>query len=148
MGHDRWEAVFQTLAGLQCLGYIIVIVIFAYLQKDCVRRFQNHVEQEMSEVTDRSDPGLRKIKPNGQQESYLVLSKEEREKGFVRPVRTVYKHAVCGQDTIMSIGLAETYARQPDFYNGTFCAKCMKHFPLMENDVPNFFWLDGTAVGS
>lgn len=33
-----------------------------------------------------------KLKPNGQQEGYIVLSEEERAKGFVRPVRRSYKH--------------------------------------------------------
>ena len=34
----------------------------------------------------------RDLKPNGQQKGYVVLSPEERAKGFVRPVRTAYKH--------------------------------------------------------
>jgi hypothetical protein len=32
------------------------------------------------------------IKENGQHEAYWVLSEEERQKGFVRPVRSSYKH--------------------------------------------------------
>ena len=46
----------------------------------------------MGITTDRNDPGLRKIESSGQQASYLVLSGEERAKGFVRPVRQSYKH--------------------------------------------------------
>lgn len=46
----------------------------------------------MGLTTDRDDPGLRKIGPDGQQETYLVLSDEERAKGFVRPVRRSYRH--------------------------------------------------------
>lgn len=46
----------------------------------------------MSTTVDRDDPGLRKIRPDGQQENYLVLSDEERAKGFVRPVRRSYRH--------------------------------------------------------
>ena len=42
-------------------------------------------------TVDRDDPNLRKIIESGprkgQQEAYLVLSDEERAKGFVRPVR-------------------------------------------------------------
>jgi hypothetical protein len=30
----------------------------------------------------------------------------------------------------MSQTLAETYARQPDFYSGTFCVCCGSHFPV------------------
>jgi len=30
----------------------------------------------------------------------------------------------------MSLALAETYARCPDFYSGTFCVQCGAHFPV------------------
>lgn len=46
----------------------------------------------MGLTTDRNDPGLKITRPDGQQEAYLVLSDEERAKGFVRPVRTSYRH--------------------------------------------------------
>ena len=45
----------------------------------------------------------------------------------------------CGSTTIMNIGFAETYARNPSFYGSTFCANCGKHFPVGE-----FVW-DGTV---
>lgn len=60
---------------------------------------------------------------DGQQEGYVVLSEEERAKGFVRPVRQTYTHTKCGADTRMGLAIAETYARDPKFYNGTFCCK-------------------------
>ena len=137
------------------------------------------------------------LKPNGQQQDYVVLTPEERAKGFVRPVRTSYRHvgapppknplrdltpdevkrwgstgyvkfeeypgekdicngrfwmqnqldAVghgCGTVTTMSQALAETYARDPKFYGGTFCCGCAKHLPVDE-----FVW-NGTdeRVGS
>ena len=84
------------------------------------------------------DPGT------GQQKGYVVLTKEEREKGFVRPVRQVYLHKVCGTTTRMGLAIAETYARDPGFYGGTFCCFCREHRPLEE-----FVW-DGTneRVGS
>lgn len=87
----------------------------------------------------------REISPEtGQQKGYVVLSEEERAKGFVRPVRRTYVHAKCGTATTMAQSLAETYARQPDFYSGTFCVGCRTHLPLAE-----FRW-DGTdeIVGS
>lgn len=34
----------------------------------------------------------RELKPNGQQKGYVVLSEEERAKGFLRPVRRSYQH--------------------------------------------------------
>lgn len=43
-------------------------------------------------TTDPNDPRLNKPKASGQNEAYLVLSDEERAKGFLRPVRDSYKH--------------------------------------------------------
>ena len=96
----------------------------------------------------------REIDPlTGQQKGYVVLTAEERAKGFVRPVRRTYTHAGretevvgadgvtpvgkprlggCGTDTTMGLAIAETYARDPGFYSGTFCCACRKHLPLNE----------------
>jgi len=74
----------------------------------------------------------------GQQKAYVVLSPEERAKGFVRPVRRSYIHKPCGTLTTMAQDIAETYARNPKFYSGTFCCGCKTHYPLNE-----FVW-DGT----
>lgn len=135
----------------------------------------------MGLTTDRTDPGLKEIRSDGQQSVYLVLSEEERAKGFVRPVRTEYKHvgcrpkgptrplteeeherydkfgyvcfepygperergsvtgrfwtekqlkSGCGGVTTMGRALAETLARQPTFYGGTFCVHCQGHYPI------------------
>jgi hypothetical protein len=46
----------------------------------------------MSTTSDPNDPDLRVIEDSGMQKSYLVLSDEERAKGFVRPVRRTYIH--------------------------------------------------------
>lgn len=46
----------------------------------------------MSLTTDRNHPGINKVKENGQNEAYIILSDEERAKGFVRPVRQSYIH--------------------------------------------------------
>lgn len=78
----------------------------------------------------------------GMQREYVVLSPEERAKGFVKPFRTAYRHAKCGATTRMHGAIAETYARDPCFYSGTFCAACRAHFPLAE-----FNWLpDGEPM--
>ena len=37
--------------------------------------------------------GYTSIRFDGQQDSYLVLCQEERDKGFIRPVRREYLHA-------------------------------------------------------
>lgn len=74
----------------------------------------------------------------GQQEGYVVLSQEERDKGFVRPVRQSYRHTRCGGVTTMGLSLSETYARDPTFYSGTFCAVCGAHYPVGEDG--EFVW--------
>ncbi len=90
----------------------------------------------------------REINPaTGQQKDYVVLSDEERKKGFVRPVRRSYKHLKCGTVTTMGYAIAETYAREPQFYSGTFCCQCRSHFPVGAEG--EFVWVDdGTKVGT
>lgn len=103
----------------------------------------------MSLTTDPNDPGLRLIRPDGQQASYLVLSDDERAKGFLRPVRHKYRHLACGVVTTMGKALCETYARDPKFYGGTFCCHCLTHFSLKTADGWQFVWEpDGDPVGS
>ena len=101
-------------------------------------------------TTDPQDPNLRKIRPDGMQEFYLVLSGDERAKGFVRPVRRSYRHLACGNVTTMGQALAETYARDPKFYGGTMCVTCKAHFRLTNPDgSAAFTWEpDGSPVGS
>jgi hypothetical protein len=94
-----------------------------------------------------ADGNHTELKSNGQQRDYVVLSPEERAKGFVKPVRRSYIHAYpsetdrqigCGVETTMGMALAETYARNPRFYTGTFCVHCRAHFPLNQ-----FIWDGG-----
>ena len=147
----------------------------------------------MGLTTDPIEARNSPIRADGQQELYVVLSEEERAKGFVRSVRKSYRHvgqrpknplrdltteeheqydkfgyvkfeaypqdgssgigrywtkkdleSGCGTVTTMGDALAETYARDPKFYGGTFCCNCHKHFPVGE-----FVW-EGTEerVGS
>lgn len=95
----------------------------------------------MGITDDRNDPALRHVGADGMQEKYLVLSDEERAKGFVRPLRRTYVHLTCGTATTMGQPIAETYARDPHFYGGTFCAGCRSHFPVGADG--QFVW-DGT----
>jgi hypothetical protein len=148
-------------------------------------------------TTDPDDPRLTRAvdsAPAPQAAAYLVLSDEERAKGFVRPYRNRYVHVGltppsglrdltpeeqerhaghgyvkfeeygpersplvgnfwtqarldaikgCGAETTMARPIAETYARNPAFYGGTYCVGCSKHLSLAE-----FRWLDGSVVGS
>lgn len=83
----------------------------------------------------------RDINPTtGMQKAYVVLSDAERAKGFVRPVRRSYRHGKCGQVTTMGQSIAETYARNPEFYSGTFCIHCRDHFPV--GAAGDFTWED------
>lgn len=84
-------------------------------------------------------PAHREIDPTtGMQRGYVVLAEEERAKGFMRPVRRTYTHEACGTDTTMAQPIAETYARDPYHYGGTFCCACQKHFPV--GLVGQFVW--------
>lgn len=91
-------------------------------------------------ITDRREELDTTIQPDGMQKDYLVLSEEERAKGFVRPVRREYKHLTCGAFTTMGRAIAETYARRPDFYGGTYCAGCHDHFPV--GPEGEFVWVE------
>lgn len=95
---------------------------------------------------DPNDPRLRHgvdtTKQGGQHDTYLVLSDEERAKGFVEPVRRAYVHETCGSVTTMGQALAETYARDPEFYGATYCCHCDMHRPVGANG--EFVW-DGTT---
>lgn len=83
----------------------------------------------------------------GQQEAYIVLTEAERAKGYVRPIRQSYIHTKCKQLTTMGLALAQTYAREPKFYTGTFCSHCKSHFPVGEKG--EFVWPeDGSKVGT
>lgn len=103
----------------------------------------------MGTTTDPTDPTLghgSNDEPVPMNEKYLVLSDAERAKGFVRPYRTSYKHAVpnCGGITTMAASIAETYARQPSFYGATYCSTCCKHRPVGTNG--EFVWLELTGA--
>lgn len=53
----------------------------------------------------------------------------------------------CGTVTTMGEKIAETYARNPNFYSGTFCVGCHTHLPIGE--AGEFVWIDdGTRVGT
>ena len=103
----------------------------------------------MGVTSDRNDPRLGRgvdEEPVPQHEVYLVLSDEERAKGFVRPYRDRYVHVrgkACGAVTTMGGALSETYARDPKFYGATYCVGCQMHLAVDEFD-----WTDGEVVGS
>lgn len=128
-----------------------------------IREYNSNMEF----TTDPNDPRLgHGVDSNRvpQNEVYLVLSDEERAKGFIRPLRKSYIHVGvggheidpddrskhgrtgrgCGVQTRMGLILCETYARDPKFYGSTYCVGCEMHLPVNE-----FVWdEDGQVVGS
>ena len=106
------------------------------------------VDRSARTLTDGSPetPDHREIQPSGMQKGYIVLTEAERARGFVRPVRRTYVHEKCGVATKMGTALAETYARDPKFYSGTFCCGCGTHFPVGADG--EFVWDDGSKVGT
>ena len=81
------------------------------------------------------DGSHKRLRPDGLQQDYIVLTPEERAKGYKKPVRRSYVHSTCGTLTTMHSALAETYAREPYFYSGTYCTGCGAHF-----DLDQFSW--------
>ena len=124
----------------------------------CGARFKTEVhvdERDENTVTlsgkppnpDYAGPAPQPIDPaTGMHGDYYVLSEDERSKGYVRPVRQTYRHEKCGKTTTMGMAIAETYARNPGYYSGTFCAHCREHFPVGKNG--EFVWEDGSKVGT
>jgi hypothetical protein len=104
----------------------------------------------MPTTSDPSDPRLTHgadAERVPQAEAYLVLSDDERARGFVRPIRFSYRHQTCGTITTMAQSIAETYAREPGFYGATYCVHCGKH--LLVGEHGEFTWEDdGTKVGT
>jgi len=99
----------------------------------------------MSLTSDPEDPRLGRgvdIEPQDQHDVYLVLSDEERAKGFVRPLYRAYIHhdPECGVVTRMGLALCETYARDPSFYGATYCCGCRMHRPVGREG--EFTWMD------
>jgi hypothetical protein len=99
----------------------------------------------VSLTSDPKDPRLghgADTEPQDQNAVYLVLSDEERAKGFVRPVYRSYVHhdPECGGVTRMGLALCETYARSPGFYGSTYCVNCRMHRPVGREG--EFTWLD------
>ena len=98
----------------------------------------------MGTTSDRNDPRLgygSDTSPVPQNEVYLVMSEEDRRRGFVRPVRRSYRHQdpECGAVTTMGTALAETYAANPGYYGSTYCCACQMH-PTGTKLFLRLFW--------
>lgn len=91
------------------------------------------------------DGSHKELTASGQQKDYVVLTQTERDKGFVRPFRDAYRHLKCGKITTMGRAIAETYAREPAFYSGTFCTTCSGHYPVGEYGEFVWYEMDGTT---
>lgn len=65
-----------------------------------------------------------------------------RERVFMRPVRRSYKCLRCNTVSVMSLELAETYARDPTCYPGIFCCGCLETLPVGKDG--EFVWNGST----
>lgn len=70
----------------------------------------------MSLTADRDDPDLKITEPSGMQKKYLVLSDEERAKGFVRPVRQSYRHVGLPEPKYPLLDLTKEQHKRYDQY--------------------------------
>lgn len=52
-------------------------------------------------------------------------------------IRSSYSHEKCGGVTTMPHNIAETYAKDPTYYEQTFCIACGGYFLIAE-----FFWIE------
>lgn len=106
------------------------------------------VDRNARQLTDGSpvpdDASHAEKTASGQQKAYVVLSPAELKKGFVRPLRDAYRHLSCGSITTMRREIAQTYARDPSFYGGTFCSQCRGHFPVGEDGEFTWYEMDGS----
>ena len=120
---------------------------FVLLDRNCPYCTDKENDKDDRYTTDPTDSRLGHgidTKPLEQQKTYLILSKEEIAKGFTRPLRDKYIHSKCGIETVMSLTISETYARNPKFYGATYCVGCRMHKPVGE-----FKWSeDNKTVGS
>lgn len=90
----------------------------------------------MGITTDPESPCLKNIEPSGMQSCYLVLSEEERAKGFIRPVRTSYRHVGIAGPKNPLRDLTEDEHKQYDQY------KYIKYEEYPDNDgcVVGRYW--------
>lgn len=68
---------------------------------------------------------------------------------YKAPLRNSYRHLACGGETVFGDAIADTYAKHPDYYDGTFCVRCRSYFRLRNADGTHaFVWTsDETPVG-
>ena len=89
----------------------------------------------MSTTTHPDHPGLNQSKENGQNKVYLVLSDEERAKGFVRPLRLSYVHG--GRKPRFS--LRDLTAEEQERHAGYDYVK-YEEYPESESPVCGRYW--------
>lgn len=96
-------------------------------------------EPVKNEVTGKMYAAIDRFELSHGAKAGTYLTQEE-----VDQIKHTGHYGGCGTLTKMSSSIAETYARNPKFYSGTFCCGCGKHFPVGE-----FTWEpDGSVVGS
>lgn len=103
----------------------------------------------MSLTTDPTDPRLERDQqnPTGQHGTYLILSEDERAKGFVRPVRDSYRHVGQTPKNPLRDLTPDEHERYDQYGYVKFEA-----YPESESSVVGRFWtteqLRGSACGT
>lgn len=94
----------------------------------------------MSLTTDRNDPRLghgADTEPGPQNAAYLVLSEEERAKGWVRPLRLSYRHAgIPGPEN----ALRDLTERERERYDGSGYVQYEEYPPANGSGAIGRFW--------
>jgi len=76
---------------------------------------------------------------DGQHEHHPINKDGE----YAAPIRRKYIHKSCGVVTKIGLDIAETYAKNPNYYGRTFCCGCKDYF-----NVGDFYWeIDGVILG-
>lgn len=82
-------------------------------------------------------PDHRELRPDGQQKGYVVLSEEERAKGFVRPVRKSYVHV--GKQP--KFPLRDLTPEEQERHAGCNYSK-YEEYPESESPLSGKFWTE------
>jgi len=96
------------------------------------------VDRTQTTLSDGSPvtPDFRELLPNGMQRGYIVLSDEERAKGFVRPYRDTYTHV--GQRPTFE--LRDLTVEERERYAAYHYVKYEEYPPIPVDSIKGRFW--------
>lgn len=113
-------------------GYVVLS------PEECAKGFVRPLRLSYQHVGERPKYPLRDLQPSElaeyEDEGYVAFEEypESESPAVGRYWTRKQLNSGCGAVTTMNQSLAETYARDPKFYGGTFCAVCRTHFAVAE----------------